>query len=55
MKIIDSSNGLIGLTSSTNSIDIFTISKIIEDNFSEQFDISKFNVDISKFYNTNIL
>ena len=54
MKIIDSSNGLIGLTSSTNSIDIFTISKIIEDNFSEQFDISKFNVDISKYYTSNI-
>lgn len=55
IKIIDFSNGLVDINASNNSIDIFTISKIIEDKFSEQFDIGKFNVDISKFYANNTL
>jgi hypothetical protein len=54
IKIFDASNGMVDLNPSTNSIDIFTISKIIQDKFSEQFNIEKYNVDVSKFYTNNI-
>jgi hypothetical protein len=56
IKSLDLSNGLvqddnlINSTESNNQINITTISKIIEKHFLEPFDITKFNVDISKFY-----
>jgi hypothetical protein len=56
IKSIDLSNGLVeddNLNNLNNQINISVLSKIIEDKFAEQFDITKFNVDISKFYAKN--
>ena len=54
IKTLDLSNGLVEDNNSNNQINTLIISKIIQDNFSEQFDITKFKVDISKFYIQNI-
>ena len=59
IKTMDSSNGLVSdelkhefeseLKYKTNQINISTISKIIDEKFSEQFNLEKYHVDISKF------
>jgi hypothetical protein len=54
IKSIDSTNGLVQEENSNNLINISTLLKIIKDKFAEQFDVTKFNVDISKFYIKNI-
>lgn len=54
IKILDLSNGFIEDDNLLNPINILTLSKIIKEQFAEQFDITKFDVDISKFYTKNI-
>ena len=54
IKILDLSNGFIEDDNQNYPINMLTLSKIIKDQFAEQFDITKFDIDISKFYIKNI-
>jgi hypothetical protein len=49
IKTIDQLNGCIGINETNSPININLIYQIITNNFSKQFNITKFNVDISKF------
>ena len=50
IKIIDQTNGCLEDNNIPDTINLHTIKNIIVDKCSEQFDLTKYSVDISKYY-----